>query len=72
MVFMENGQIGFENAPCEEIWKVEQNGQGPVLMISGAEGVICAMKPDTVDGIWSGAWLKFEQMPVRLLSVNKN
>lgn len=73
MVFQPNGRIGIGSASCEQQWRVEdQNGQ-QTLVLSGAEGDICRLSPDDqVADVWIGRWLLFEQMPIKLVGINRH
>lgn len=71
MVFTQNGKISFGSAGCEQTWNIEGKGKGQKLIISGNDGVTCTLRPNESASLWIGQWLKHEQMPIKLIAINK-
>jgi hypothetical protein len=65
MEFRTDHTIGDGAAGCERWWYVEDTPAGPHLVICGDDGPTCKLARGP-DGTWSGAWAKFEKMPIAL------
>jgi hypothetical protein len=65
MSFRPDGRVGDGSAGCEVYWTLHESSEGPVLEISSMEAVTCRLRRDA-RGVWRGAWLIFERMPVEL------
>ena len=64
-----DGSIRHGSARLERNWAVTSINGRPVLRLSGEADVICELTPDE-DGVFSGYWLKFERMPIRLVPLD--
>ncbi|MBI1287087.1 MAG: hypothetical protein GC178_05855 [Flavobacteriales bacterium] len=69
MVFHPDGTIRFGGAAMEKRWNFD--GKAGELRISGDSGVTCSLKRSDHENIWNGRWLQFEQMPIKLIGINK-
>ena len=63
--FRENGRIGRGAGGCEVYWDLRENAGRLRLEISAPDGLIARAEPDE-DGVWRGAWVRFEKMPIEL------
>jgi hypothetical protein len=63
-----DGRIGQGADENETSWRLEGDSRHPTLVISRRDVDICTLNPDG-GGIWRGAWLWYEQMPVELVPV---
>jgi hypothetical protein len=68
MVFGPNSRVGEGSAECEVRWDVNINKGETVLTISRENRPTCHLKKDDA-GVWRGAWLAHERMPVELISI---
>lgn len=53
-------------AECERLWHVNQVDGAAVLTLSRLDRPTCHLRQDP-DGIWRGAWLEHERMPIELI-----
>jgi hypothetical protein len=53
-------------AECERLWHVNHVDGKPVLTIGRLDRPTCHLRRD-YEGIWRGAWLEYERMPVEVI-----
>jgi hypothetical protein len=62
------GQIGQGRAEREHRWEVRLTACGPAtLVVIGEDGAVTCDLERGEDGVWRGAWLSHERMPVELV-----
>jgi ADP-heptose:LPS heptosyltransferase len=70
MTFLRNGFIGTGRGGCETNWELIEENKTTLLNISGNDGLICSLRLDENKKHWQGQWLKHEQMPIIISSLN--
>lgn len=70
MELMPNGTIGDGRQGCEQQWSASTENGVAVITISGKDGVICHCRCCN-DGVFRGAWIKFERMPIELAPLKR-
>ncbi len=65
------GRIGTGAAECERRWEVNEIDGRPILTICREDSPTCHLSEDE-DGVWRGAWLSHEKMPVELIPIDKS
>jgi len=65
--FRADGTIGEGAATCERFWMISMSDGKPVLTIYGDADVTCHLHAE--DGVWKGAWISHERMPIELQPV---
>ena len=53
-------------AACEKSWRLTEEEGRPVLWLGNGQMPTCGLEEDG-DGIWQGRWMRWEQMPIRLI-----
>ncbi len=62
----ESQMVGEGSAECERLWNVNEVDSQPVLTLSRMDRPTCHLRRDN-EGVWRGAWLEHEQMPIELI-----
>ena len=68
MELLPEGRIGLGSDVSECFWRLDEIDGERVMTISSRTEDICALRRQS-DGIWRGAWLRYEQTPVELIPV---
>jgi glycosyltransferase involved in cell wall biosynthesis len=66
-----NGRVGAGTAYCERSWRLDPEGAGRVLVITGEDGDTCRLSLDR-DGVWRGNWLYAERCPIELIPLGRD
>lgn len=61
-----NRQVTSGAAECERLWHINHVDGAPVLTLSRLDRPTCHLRREP-DGIWRGAWLEHERMPIELI-----
>lgn len=58
-------------AECERRWYINHDGGSHVLTLSRLDRPTCHLRQDH-DGVWRGAWLEHERMPIELVPTTRH
>ena len=64
--FRADGTVGAGSAGCERLWGVVEQEDGYCLYLASEKHLTCLLKRGE-HGIWTGRWVRNEQMPVELI-----